>query len=81
MEKTDLEVNKIKFQNRSYHKLQNYYPRPTYPDIQTKERGKFVQNSFTTYVRHLWMEFRQSKQTRYTRFNLSNVNGCHDLQN
>ena len=47
METDELEINKLRFQNKNYPKLRNYYSRPTYPDIQFEEKGELIQNSFT----------------------------------
>ena len=42
-----MEINKLRFQNKNYPKLRNYYPRPAYPNMQFEERGELVQNTFT----------------------------------
>ena len=41
-----LELNRMG-KARNYPPLKNYYPRPTYPDIQFEERGELVQNHFS----------------------------------
>ena len=38
-------------------KTRNYYPRPTFPDMQFEERNQYTQASYTSY--YLWMEHRR----------------------